>query len=81
MKNKIEAGDVFNINSGGSVTVLEFVSRSNITAVHNDAFEHRFKTTAYNLERGQVKNPFSPSVFGVGYLGYGKYRTKKKRSP
>lgn len=77
MKKKIEAGDVFNINSGGSVTVLEFVSRSNITAVHNDEFAHKFKTTAYNLERGQIKNPFYPSVFGVGYLGSGKYTTKR----
>lgn len=77
MKKKIEAGDVFNINSGGSVTVVEFVSRSAITAVHNDEFAHKFKTTAYNLERGQIKNPFSPSVFGVGYLGHGKYRTKE----
>lgn len=77
MKKKIESGDIFKLNSGGSVTVLEFVSRSNITAMHNDEFAHKFKTTAYNLESGHIKNPFFPSVFGVGYLGYGKYRAKK----
>lgn len=77
MKKKIESGDVFNIHSGGSVTVLEVAGRSNITAVHNDEFAHKFKTTAFNLESGHIKNPFLPSVFGVGYFGHGKYRAKK----
>lgn len=33
----------------------------------------------HNLKRGQVKNPYHPSVYGVGYIGVGKYSCKDEK--
>lgn len=33
-------------------------------------------TTYQNIKKGQVKNPYHPSVCGVGYLGTGAHKTK-----
>lgn len=71
MKKKIEAGDVFNINSGGSVTVLNYDNYSSVTVKHNDYYGHVAKVQAGHLRRGNIKNPFHPNVYGVGFIGFG----------
>ena len=38
---------------------------------------HYIKTTTYsNFVRGQVKNPYDRDLFGVGYIGVGKWKVK-----
>lgn len=38
---------------------------------------HYIKTTTYsNFIRGQVKNPYDKDLFGVGYIGVGKWKVK-----
>lgn len=71
MKKKIEAGDVFKTNEGGSVTVIDYRGRREVVVKHNDQYEHAATVQADNLRRGKVKNPYFASVFGVGYLGVG----------
>lgn len=33
--------------------------------------------TYSNFKKGEVKNPYDRTVFGVGYVGVGKYKTKE----
>lgn len=76
MKNKhkqIETGDVFPTNEGGSVTVIEYRGCLDVLIEHNDSFKHRATVVAGHLRNGHVKNPFNPSVFGVGYIAVGEY--------
>lgn len=40
---------------------------------HHYIKEH---TTVSNFNRGQIKNPFDRSVFGIGYLGAGEHKTR-----
>lgn len=39
-------------------------------------FENGYQVNAYitNIKRGEIKNPYHPSVCGVGYIGVGDFR-------
>lgn len=83
MKKLIAVGDVFKINSGGTVTVVEIRSYMEVIVKHNDEHQHIATVQAGQLKLGNVKNPFYPAVFGVGYFGCGSYAAKhgSKHSP
>lgn len=74
----IKAGDTFPLNSGGSVTVIEYVSNKNVLIEHNDQHKHRAKVRADNLRLGKVRNPYQPSVYERGYLGVGGFKGTNK---
>lgn len=74
---KISVGDVFKINDGGTITILEFNGCRDVIAIHNDKHGHTFKTTSSNIRSGQIRNPYKPSAFNVGYIGHGIYHGKK----
>lgn len=42
---------------------------------HHYIKEHQ---TYSNFKRGQIKNPYDRTLFGVGYIGVGKYKAKIK---
>lgn len=69
----IQLGDVFPTNAGGSVTVTRVGGWDDIDVRHNDI--HGYITTVYMsaLKIGQIKNPYHPNVYGVGYVGVGPY--------
>jgi len=65
----IKAGDRFSTNGGGSVVVLEYRNYNNILIEHLDENRHTATVAGLSLRNGMVKNPYLPSVYGVGYLG------------
>lgn len=71
--NKISVGDTFNTNEGGACKVIEYINSRKVVIEHLDRYAHRATVQAYNLRRGQVKNPFNPSVYGVGFIGCGSH--------
>ena len=73
----VKVGDCFTTKSCGTCTVIAVkgngTSSSQVTV--------KFDSTGYvkiarcsELRRGHVRDPYSPTVFGVGYLGEGKYK-------
>lgn len=77
IKNTIKAGDVFRTNDGGSVTVVQYISARKVTVKNNDENGHVSTVQATQLRLGRIKNPYRKSVFGVGYFGSGKYKSRK----
>lgn len=65
-------GVEFTTNEGYQVIVMDYKGCDNVQVMFLD--EHKFKTCTQwsHLKRGKVKNPFHPSVYGVGYLGLDK---------
>lgn len=60
-------------NEGCRFTIIEYFSNRNCTI----QFENDFirENVNYNhVKKGTIKNPYHPSVFGVGYLGIGIYK-------
>lgn len=72
--SKIKAGQVFATKEGGSVVVLEYRGCNEILIQHQDSHEYICVAQAKELRVGGIKNPFYPSVYGVGYVGVGQYR-------
>ena len=73
----IKVGDIFQANEGGSVTVVGINGCESIMVISNDNHLHLQKKTAQSLRLGRIKNPYKKSVYGVGFLGAGKYKAKR----
>ena len=73
----IKVGDSIRTNEGYVVVVTHIANNKNIKI----QFENGQSTTvtSQNLRKGQVKNPFHPSVVGVGFNGKGKYKPTVNR--
>lgn len=67
-------GDKFKINSGGTVEVIKYNKASDVIV----RFEHGGETSVQlsNLKRGSVFDKLTPSVCGVGFIGFGEYKSK-----
>lgn len=72
--NQLEPGDILDTYSGSTLTVLDINGSMDILVQHNDVYQHESVTTASALRTGRVKNPYHPTVFGIGYIGIGKYK-------
>lgn len=72
---KIKAGDCYNTNQGCTLEVLAYTNANNVDVIfHENGFKKT--TTAVEIRRGTVKNPYYPSVAGIGYLGEGVYQSR-----
>lgn len=78
-KKKIEVGDEFTINEGGRVVVVEYGGCSNVLVKHLDDYGHEMVVEVGHLRAGKVKNPYHPSVHGVGFVGVGEYKPSEGR--
>ena len=58
-------------NQGEVMFIVEYADSQNITVQFKNTGE-LVKTTYLVFKKGLVKSHFTPSVFGVGYLGYEK---------
>lgn len=76
---KIEIGDVFPTNEGGSVTVIEYINAYEVIVEFNDRMKHRTSKRASHIRSGLIRNPYKPSVYGVGYLGVGSARASENK--
>ena len=84
MKNKrvnkkhkqIEVGDIYPSNCGCDFIVTDFRSSVDIDVKFLDKHEHEVNTTAKEVRGGGIKNPFHPTIRGIGYLGVGKHKTR-----
>ncbi len=66
-------GNIYTTNSSGKLEITKYINKSNV--------EVRFLDTGYektvqmgHIRDGKVKDPFYPSVCGVGFIGVGKYK-------
>lgn len=70
-------GSKHETNNCGTLTIMDYISNENCTVQFADG------TTLYNIKygdikRGEVKNKFHPTVFGIGFIGQGNYTTNSK---
>lgn len=76
-KPSIFEGDVFETNQGYEVIVIGYENAHNITVQINDTNKTRLKVESSQLRRGNLTNPFHPSVRGVGFFGVGPHLARK----
>ena len=77
---KDRTGEIFTSNEGCKIEIVEYFRSNNITVLLDD--KTLIKEVQFaDIIRGNIKNPYHKSVYGVGYLGEGEYKpTKNKKS-
>ena len=71
--SKVNIGNKFHSNAGDVVTVIGKGETPYYLIEYNDSHRYRQWVKAGNIVRGKMKNPFRPSVYGVGYMGVGDF--------
>ena len=73
MKKNDRTGERFISNEGYEVVIVEYKNANNLWVQFQDKHKARVHTTYNNCQKGEIKNPYHRSVYGVGYVGQGKY--------
>lgn len=76
MKDKEEnyVGKVFKTNSGASCIVVSYSGCNNVKIRFLDETNYEMVVHSSNLKSGRIKSPYTPIVYGVGFLGVGKFK-------
>lgn len=61
-------------NEGCDMKIVEYNNALDIIIEFQDEYKTRVCTTYGGFKKGQVKNPYFKSVYGVGFIGVGKYK-------
>ena len=61
-------------NFGTPMKIVEYNNYKDVTVEFQDEYKARVYAQYSQFKKGEVKNPYDKSVFGVGYLGEGKYK-------
>lgn len=78
MGSKIDRTGEENINNFGSKMVIVEYRMNRDIDVYFPEYNWIAKNVIYqNFKKGEIKCPYEPSVYGVGYIGEGKYKCKE----
>ena len=73
MSNRI--GERFITNEGYEIVIIEYNNARDVTIQFQDEYKTIIEHREYrDCRKGRIKNPYHPSICGVGYLGQGKYK-------
>lgn len=61
---------------GCSMKIVEYNAARDIIVEFQDSYRGLVHTQYYNFKNGQVKNPYYPSIYGIGMIG-NKYPTSR----
>lgn len=67
-----QAGIIYPTKSGGDLEVTKYINSKEVE-VRFLATGHKKTTQMSQIRSGKVKDPFYPSVFGVGFIGIGDH--------
>ena len=75
MSKKIDRSGEENINSFGSKMIIKEYRKYSDIDVYFPEYNWTFKHATYqSFKKGNIKCPYETRLFGVGYLGEGKYK-------
>lgn len=73
MNNISKIGEVNTNTYGTEMKIIEYRKHNDIDVEFQDEYHYVKNTTYSNFIRGCVKNPYDKALYGVGYMGVGKY--------
>lgn len=68
-------------NEGYKMKIVKYKDAMNIVVEFQDKHKAKVHTRYSVFKNGQIKNPFHKSIFNVGYIGQGKYKTNANGKP
>lgn len=74
---KIDRTGEENCNTFGTLMkIVEYKEAQDVIVEFQDEYKARVHTNYSAFKKGNVKNPYDREVFGVGYIGEGKYKSR-----
>lgn len=70
-------GEVNKNRFGTEMVLVEYTKHIDIVVEFQDKFKLRKKTRYSHFKEGNVRNPYDKEVFGVAYIGEGKYSSRE----
>ena len=78
MVARIDRTGEIGYNNFGSKMIITRYENARDLDVYFPEYDWTFKHAAYqNFKKGNIKCPYKPRYYGVGYLGEGKYKTRE----
>jgi len=72
----IKVGDKFKNTKGSEYVVVEYKNYDNIIIEFCDQHKYRTIRDGDYVKSGNIKNPYEPLLFGVGYFGVGIHKAR-----
>lgn len=69
-------GNRYKTNEGYEVEIIDYVDRHHVLIKFADYPDLQIWSTLQNITKGQIKNPFHKSIYGIGYYGVGPYTAR-----
>lgn len=79
MKFNNRTGETAITTEGYEIEIIKYLGATNIFIKFKDGHETIKKASYSEFKKGCIKNPFHPSVCGVGFIGVGSYSRSVKR--
>lgn len=80
MGNKKNRIDEENYNNYGTLMkIFEYNNANDMVVEFQDKYRAKVHTNYRAFKKGNIKNPYDKTVFNIGYLGIGKYKTKENK--
>lgn len=76
VKQSVYIGDIFTNGEGCSYVVIDYKNSQEATVKFDDVSGFETTTNVSNIKKGSIKNPFYPSVYGIGFIGVGRHKSK-----
>ena len=77
MIKPLSEGDVYETKYSESYKIVWYIGRDKVLIEFMDETKHLHWTSKQKIISGDFKNPYRKTVFGIGYLGWGRYKTKE----
>lgn len=76
MSEDIKIGDVYYTKRGETLEIVGFRNKTNVDVLFKEHNWIKYNEYLNDIKRGDLKSPFTPSVYNVGYLGLDFYNYK-----
>ena len=63
-------------NQGYEMLIIEYHNNKNVIIEFQDEYKAKARCSYIHFKNGQVNNPYHKSVYGIGFIGDGKYSNK-----
>lgn len=74
MRNrKFDVGSINKNNYGTEMKIIEYNTYDDIVIEFQDEYKYKVRNTCNNFIKGDIKNPYDRTVYGIGYFGVGDY--------
>lgn len=80
MKRINRIGEIRISNEGYEMKIVGYNEKDGIVIEFQDEYKTKINTWYTNFKNGNIKNPYHPSVYGVGCLGVGRYKSIDKNN-